>query len=775
MESYEEAFKLIDEKKYHEASQMIEKLFAESAKAAKKNSKTSKRTSSKTAKSAKSTKATKEAKGAKEAKETKSTVAKTAASAKTTATTKAAKATAKTAATTKAAAKTAKATKAAQSKEAEQKPAPDKHAELKAAIFLLKQELSLQAARNKIQELYDDESFRGECLKALDREFCNLKTYKPSDIYKRNCRRLSQYPYCFKEDFIDPEELTIKFYKLPKGGYLPFMKETGTFGNFITLDWPVVFHYFFENLDDPVLAYDVYSQYELEYLHDSVRRSEDIGRDNHVYLYYTDWAMFCNFLQCLDMMPLLKDEKVVFLFEDQIDLYPIDFEESFGIDYSAYPVKPFRISEICRLIWHSQASAHNGGDYFNEVFDSHPNLIVNPSVEFTDIMKSVKELKKEIKAAKNLEEAYQRLPGLLPDLTKELFMMRKRTDKDVFVALNLNNIGTNPQNQFKPYLDFNSRIAPILFCQPHFDQNQHRIRIDESGRAILTAEQDAEVKKTNIFYGFKYIKMFVPLRRITTSYAASMRFVHNRLLALDNKEEVSEEDLRKAIFFDTMTERMLSRNYLVDRRDRLYTDCILVKFEDAKLNPEATFRALAEFLDIPYTTSMTYCSLFGEVDPESYDGNVRGFSTDAVYRTYDDYANDDERYFLEFLFQDAYLHYGYDYHYFDKKEVDLARLDELVQGFTTANKFIHDSWMRSASQLASVQLDGKDIEVDPDDTETWETIIGQYIQRYSDTRKNIAKSVMLSQLKFFNDDGTPLDFIPQLIIDPELLKEPLYH
>ncbi len=651
----------------------------------------------------------------------------------------------------------------------------DPETEMKAAFLLMKEGLSLHGARGKIQELYDNEDFRDQLMKALNKEFYNMKSYKPSDTYKRNCRRLKQYPYCFKEDFVDPEELTVKFFHLPKGGFLPFLKSEGTFGNFITTDWPVVFHYYFDDLENPVLAYDVYSQYELEYLHDSVRKSEDIGKDNHVYLYYTDWMMFCNFLQCLDVLPVLKDEKVVFLFEDELDLYPLDFKESFGIDYSEYPVKPFRISEICRLIWHSQASAHNGGDYFNEIFDSHPNLIVNPSVEFTDIVKSVKDLKKGIKAAKSLEDAYNRLPGLLPELTKELYLMRNRTDKDIFVALNLNNIGTNPQNEFKPYLDFNSRIAPIIFCQPHFSQNQHRMHVDDAGRVILTAEQDIQVKQAKIFYGFKYIKMFVPLRRITTSYAASMRFVHNRLLALDTKEEVTEDDLRKAIFFDVMTERILSRNYLVDRRDRLYTDCVLVKFEDAKLNPDPVFRALAEFLDIPYTESMKYCSLFGEVDPESYTGNVRGFNTDSVYRTYDDYANENERYFIEFLFQDAYQHYGYDYHYFDKQSISNERLEELVRGFTTANKFIHDSWMRSASQLASVQLDGKDIEVDPDDTETWETIVGQYIDRFSDTRKNIARAIMLSQIKFYNDDGTPLDFIPQLVLDEETLTQPLYH
>ena len=47
------------------------------------------------------------------------------------------------------------------------------------------------------------------------------------------------------------------------------------------------------------------------------------------------------------------------------------------------------------------------------------------------------------------------------------------------------------------------------------------------------------------------------------------------------------------------SQRILNRSFMVDWQDRLYTDSVLVRFEDAKLNPKATFTALAAFLDIP--------------------------------------------------------------------------------------------------------------------------------------------------------------------------------
>ncbi|MFQ7450349.1 MAG: hypothetical protein ACLRNQ_01735 [Flavonifractor plautii] len=50
---------------------------------------------------------------------------------------------------------------------------------------------------------------------------------------------------------------------------------------------------------------------------------------------------------------------------------------------------------------------------------------------------------------------------------------------------------------------------------------------------------------------------------------------------------------------DELTERVLNRNYMVDWQDRLFQDSVLVRFEDGKLNPKATFTALAAFWTYP--------------------------------------------------------------------------------------------------------------------------------------------------------------------------------
>ena len=172
---------------------------------------------------------------------------------------------------------------------------------------------------------------------------------------------------------------------------MPYYVEEGRFGEVTDYSDPVITRNYFHDLENPILAKDVYSQYELEYLNDNVRLSEHVSRENHVYLHYSSWAEFCAYLQVLNFRKLLADRKLVFLMEDEISQYPIDFKERFGIDYSIYPLRPVGVREVNRLIWHMQLSYHNGGDFFNEIMDAHPNLLSSSSI-FHDSMEETMEI-----------------------------------------------------------------------------------------------------------------------------------------------------------------------------------------------------------------------------------------------------------------------------------------------------------------------------------------------------------------------------------------------
>ena len=52
------------------------------------------------------------------------------------------------------------------------------------------------------------------------------------------------------------------------------------------------------------------------------------------------------------------------------------------------------IREVTRLIWHTQLAAHNGGDFFNEIFYGHPNLLSYESIMFDQTQKAVAEVNK---------------------------------------------------------------------------------------------------------------------------------------------------------------------------------------------------------------------------------------------------------------------------------------------------------------------------------------------------------------------------------------------
>lgn len=612
--------------------------------------------------------------------------------------------------------------------------------ELEAASYLFFSQGNYQVAYTAFVSLYNRGFYQTELMDLMTQAFYLPNAEDQKKRYARNCAALAKYPYLFREDFPDFEALPVQFFPFNDEGYIPFFKAEHRFGTYVNFNDPVIDRYFFRDLDKPVLARDVFSQYQLEYLNDNVRKSEWVGRENHIYLHYTDWTTFCAYLQCLELRPLLSEKKLVFLMEGEIEQYPIDFHTRFGIDYAQYPVRPIGIGEVTRMIWHTQLAAHNGGDFFNEIFYGHPNLLSYESIMFDNIQKAVAEVKAN----------WRRVDWLTPRLRRQLSRMKRPTDKDFLVALFLD------RQDISGSLDHGSRIAPALFFQPHFSNMIYDIRESElKGAPMLYSEQYEAIRTSPLFHGFRYIKTFTPMRRITTSYAASVRFM------LD--QEVQGEEVK--VVPDVLAQRLVNRSFMVDQWDRLYRDSVLVRFEDGKLNPRATFTALAEFLDLPYTESMTYCSSRLGVDPESLAGNARGFDPATVYRTYDEFANDEERAFLEYFLRDAYEYYGYDFHYYQGEPVDEAWIERKIQSFTCLDGFITQSHQKAAQEMAVTFTNGSD----PIDVKVNDPIPG-----YQNNRRRIA-DFLLRGLRFVNKQGQPLKMMKPLKLDPALLEQPLYH
>lgn len=624
----------------------------------------------------------------------------------------------------------------------------DPKEELEAASYIFFSHGNHEVAYTVFVSLYNRGFFQDELMNLMLQAFYIPNIEKNKKQYEENCRILEQYPYFFRQGFPAFEDLPIWFFPFNDKGFLPFYRHENRFGEYVDFNRPVIDRYFFKDLEKPIFAADVYSQYQLEYLNDNVRKSEWVGRENHIYLHYTHWENFCSYLQCLTLKKLLKDEKFVFLIEEEGKQYPIDFQERFGIDYSQYPVKPIGIQEVNRMIWHTQLSSHNGGDFFNEIFYGHPNLLAYESLMFNSVTTMVNHLRKTRKA-RDLNDSLQR----------ELAQIPNPTLKDCLVAYFLNH------ETMHRGLDPNSRIAPALFFQPHFSNILCELHLDEKEKyAALSSNAYEEVSRSPIFRQFKYIKTFTPMRRLTTSYGATVRFMLNRV----------EEKGKEAVVNDAFTQRVLNRTFMTNPDDRLYQDSILVRFEDGKLNPKATFTALAEFLDIPYTESMTYCSGATGINPESLKGNDLGFDPAAIYRTYDDYVNDDDRALLEYFMRDAYQHYGYDFHYYQGEPVDEAWIEEKLNGFHHLDSMIEKTHfeylMVSLEKQFAMISNGKQVKCEQDCRE----VAQNQVKNFAENRKEILEA-LLRGLQFVNPQGQPLRLMKRLQLDPDLLEQPLYH
>ena len=680
--------------------------------------------------------------------------------------------------------------------------------ELEAAIYLFQHGEDYKVPYTTFRSLYNRGHFRPELLNIMTDAFYvpNVKLMKSR--YEKNCKLLSRYPYLFRKDFVPFDELPVLFFPYDDNGYLPFHILEEHFADYWNPSHPVVSRNFFKDLDNPILAADVFSQYELEYLNDNVRKSEWVGRENHIYLHYTNWAVFCAYLQILNLRPLLEEKKILFLIEEEVSQYPIDFKARFGIDYIQFTPKPIGIKEINRLIWHTQLSSHNGGDFFNEVLYGHPNLICIESVMMSKVESCINSVRDVIIKGNNCTADNTVLlfyPGNRERMELEyvpsLRGKSQTSDKDILAAVFLDYAIADGR---KP--DPTQRIVPAILFQPHFHNIVYSMAMRKDEVKLLCEEYD-KVVTSPVFRSFKYIKTFTPMRRLTTSLAATIKYQVAQIdletgYAVPDAEHPWVEDERCRhikLVPDGLNQRILNRSFMIDWQNRLFQDCRLVRFEDGKLNPKATFTALAAFLDIPYTESMTYCSSSRGIDPETMKGNVRGFDPATVYRTYDEYLGTAERILVEYTLRDVYETYGYDFHYYDNTPMPEERIWELLQQTEVLDRYIstpyrtilHQDMLKilhpfTQKEIREIEQKGGEIIITAEQMRIkkaleerpgeWKTICQEMVDEYLARRRAARLTVCQAteNKRYLNSKDQPLHMMPMLHLDPQLLEQPLY-
>lgn len=635
---------------------------------------------------------------------------------------------------------------------------------LEAAVYTLQNGGDYKIAYTTFIALHRADCFRDDILDLMTQAFYAPNRGLLKSRYERNCKLLAKYPYLFRKDFPAFDGLPLTFYPYDDhGGYVPYDARTGGFRDFVNVRDAVVSRNFFKDLEKPVLASDVYSQYELEYLNDNVRPSEWCARENHLYLHYTDWAEFCSWLQVLNVRPLTESKKAVFLIADELSEYPIDFKARFGLDYSQYKPRPIGVREVTRLIWHTQFSAHNGGDFFNEILDEHPDLLSLTSIMLYNLESLLDDLREQVKEMHDHRGAVKFKDTPAGRAMERLYHIRDTTDKDLIVASFM------AQDHYSNEGDPTARIAPALLFQPHFHNIEYKLTVDSRGNTVLDCEEAEELRRCAWMREFKYIKTFTPLRRPTASHGGTVRSMTRSAETQDIHDPRIEG--ASLIVPDAVTQRVLNRSYLRDPDDPLYHDAIIVRFEDGKLHPEATFTRLAAFLDLPYTESMTYCSDRGVRDPKEFDTNVVGFDPATVYNTYDEFVSDDERRFIEFFLRDAYEYYGYDFQTYDGAPVDLERVKEWIAGFDRINARMRKTFREALRAQVTAEVVGN---MSPEELEqTRRQMLDDYMRDSDKNRIRVAE-ILLRELRFVNRRGQPLRMTPLLEPDPALMNRPRY-
>ena len=127
---------------------------------------------------------------------------------------------------------------------------------------------------------------------------------------------------------------------------------------------------------------------------------------------------------------------------------------------------------------------------------------------------------------------------------------------------------------------------------------------------------------------------------------------------------------------------------------------------------------------------------------------------------------------MEYFLRDAYEYYGYDFHYYDGKPVDEAKVQQLIEGFTIIDDYIRETWKEvfRDTREAPEGLVQTEEEIEAEIA----VMVEGYVNRVAERRLRNSK-ILMRGLRFVNPQGQPLRMMPALRLDPALLEQPLYH
>lgn len=473
--------------------------------------------------------------------------------------------------------------------------------------------------------------------------------------YDQNVRILKSYPYFWEKSFRKYADLSFQLFPISNKQFFIFDKESGCF---ISEYEPMAKKqdlYFFEHLDKPLQIEDHDNFYNLKFLNDCVRASEDFAGDNHIYLMYSSIEPLERLMLTCDLQTILEQEKFVFLTgKENWGKYPIDFQKEFRVDYSKIEPTPIRIEEIKRFcLWYARAFSGtimchaalgmNSGIqvYFGHHFNLHSSVKGKSlfySNEFQEALSKIDscytpaQLIAMMKSGKySFQEEKEDFMDFLRWLAEKRSAASNYTVRELFVGYFLYHYEKRK---------LNPRITPVLVFDPHMGNPSCYYPL---------------------MFSFPYHSVLTCVREPVMMFARFLEY-SNLCIGWDAKRILLwlGQDYHHPMF---LTSALLEEYFYI-------------RFEDMKTRPEAVCRALCKHLNVPYEAQM----LEADGSFSDAEGNtVKGFDTKPLHRDISAIVSEFDQLRLKILYDPILRYYGYPAFPFEEHPLTDKTIQELFR------------------------------------------------------------------------------------------------
>lgn len=476
---------------------------------------------------------------------------------------------------------------------------------------------------------------------------------------------------------LDNSNLTTKFKKyvfpISDEHYVIFNELTNQFEEIIGVNNQVNQPYLMD-IEDVCVLIDEYDFKKLEYLAANLMKSNQIGKDNNLYLYYTSIELFLIYMQIYDIEKLLSHENVEFFFDyNQLTIAKENAHFEL-ID------EVIHANDINRLIVGLPTYGLCGSMFLDNILDYHPELLTigvfglnGFGVIYENVLKQ-KTIEEVVFLLERIEETnldegikfefykiFKDYELLNKPIGFEKLLMNqyfpKRTVFLKYLKKCLKNIEYPTAKQwlnafFLAYSyalgrTFKGRKKPSIFIHIHdglFFNNEMLL----SSFKVVAKEYD-------------FVRGISIIRNPITMFGSTIK----------TYPENNQIDVLKMI---------LNSRCLYDNKELVFSDRALVRFEDLKINSKATFMSICQFLDLKYSDSMFRISSNGVEYTYSIGKTItKGFDKRPVYKSYKKYFNVFDKYRLELIFDKYYFPYAYNPHYYDGAEYKVEDLKKMLE------------------------------------------------------------------------------------------------